>query len=63
MRVIRIFLLLFFVVFCFYIHKFYHFSDLAAFPESVNILPAVKGDPRTSENLIDGVNDTTRFIT
>uniref|UniRef100_A0A915C316 KATNIP domain-containing protein n=2 Tax=Parascaris univalens TaxID=6257 RepID=A0A915C316_PARUN len=34
-------------------------QNLAAFPESVNILPAVKGDPRTSENLIDGVNDTT----
>ncbi|VDM43879.1 unnamed protein product [Toxocara canis] len=35
-----------------------HPQNLAAFPESVNILPTVNGDPRTSENLIDGVNDT-----
>ncbi|VDN30938.1 unnamed protein product [Cylicostephanus goldi] len=27
--------------------------NLAAFPESVNILPSVEGDPRTSMNLID----------
>ncbi|VDD92081.1 unnamed protein product [Enterobius vermicularis] len=32
---------------------------IAAFPESVNILPGVHGDPRTSENLIDGINETT----
>lgn len=37
-------------------------SDLAAFPESINILPMVDGDPRTSENLIDGVNDTDRCV-
>ncbi|CAD5207049.1 unnamed protein product [Bursaphelenchus okinawaensis] len=35
-------------------------QNLAAFPESVNILPAVERDPRTSEKLIDGVNDTTK---
>ncbi|CAJ0565167.1 unnamed protein product, partial [Mesorhabditis spiculigera] len=34
--------------------------NLAAFPESINILPMVDGDPRTSENLIDGCNDTER---
>ncbi|KAK6048818.1 hypothetical protein COOONC_13677 [Cooperia oncophora] len=34
--------------------------NLAAFPESVNILPAVEGDPRTSLNLINGCNDTDR---
>ena len=36
-------------------------SDLAAFPESVNILPLVENDPRSSENLIDGVNDTAKY--
>ncbi|PIO65976.1 hypothetical protein TELCIR_12325, partial [Teladorsagia circumcincta] len=35
--------------------------NLAAFPESVNILPAVDGDPRTSLNLINGCNDTDRL--
>ncbi|CAD5211495.1 unnamed protein product [Bursaphelenchus xylophilus] len=35
-------------------------QNLAAFPESVNILPAVERDPRTSEKLIDGVNETTK---
>ncbi|VDK44797.1 unnamed protein product [Anisakis simplex] len=34
-------------------------QNLAAFPESVNILPTVNGDPRTSLKLIDSVNDTT----
>uniref|UniRef100_A0A915PT46 KATNIP domain-containing protein n=1 Tax=Setaria digitata TaxID=48799 RepID=A0A915PT46_9BILA len=33
-------------------------QNIAAFPESVNILPSVSGDPRTSEKLIDGCNDT-----
>ncbi|KHJ98906.1 hypothetical protein OESDEN_01115 [Oesophagostomum dentatum] len=33
-------------------------QNLAAFPESVNILPSVEGDPRTSMNLINGCNDT-----
>jgi len=32
--------------------------NLAAFPESVNVLPTVHNDPRVSNNLIDGVNDT-----
>ncbi|VDN50234.1 unnamed protein product [Dracunculus medinensis] len=32
--------------------------NLAAFPESVNVLPGVNADPRTSENLINGENDT-----
>ncbi|CAG9534229.1 unnamed protein product [Cercopithifilaria johnstoni] len=33
-------------------------QNLAAFPESVNILPNVNDDPRTSDKLIDGFNDT-----
>ncbi|VDK73915.1 unnamed protein product [Onchocerca ochengi] len=33
-------------------------QNLAAFPESVNILPNVNDDPRTSDKLIDGYNDT-----
>ncbi|CAI4225287.1 unnamed protein product [Auanema sp. JU1783] len=32
--------------------------NMAAFPESVNILPSVEKDPRTSDNLINGDNDT-----
>lgn len=35
-------------------------DNLAAFPESVNILPTVEGDPRVSLNLINGCNDTDR---
>ncbi|VDM51714.1 unnamed protein product [Angiostrongylus costaricensis] len=34
--------------------------NLAAFPESVNILPSVEGDPRACLNLINGCNDTNR---
>jgi hypothetical protein len=34
--------------------------DLAAFPESVNILPTVEKDPRSSDKLIDGYNDTAK---
>ena len=33
-------------------------SDIAAFPESVNVLPGVKGDLRTVDKLIDGVYDS-----
>jgi hypothetical protein len=33
-------------------------QNLAAFPESVNILPTVEKDPRSSDKLIDGYNDT-----
>ncbi|KAL3998297.1 hypothetical protein ACH3XW_14485 [Acanthocheilonema viteae] len=33
-------------------------QNLAAFPESVNILPNVNDDQRTSDKLIDGFNDT-----
>ncbi|CAB3407540.1 unnamed protein product [Caenorhabditis bovis] len=32
--------------------------NLAAFPESVNILPSIKNDLRVSDNLINGINDT-----
>ncbi|KAH7714252.1 Protein K04F10.2 [Aphelenchoides avenae] len=35
-------------------------QNLAAFPESVNILPSVSRDPRSSDKLIDGVNDTKK---
>ncbi|ETN78430.1 hypothetical protein NECAME_10353 [Necator americanus] len=35
-------------------------QNLAAFPESVNILPSVENDPRTSMNLINGCNDTEK---
>lgn len=35
------------------------FSDIAAFPDSVNILDDVSGDIRTPDKLIDRVNDTT----
>ncbi|KAK0425882.1 hypothetical protein QR680_009438 [Steinernema hermaphroditum] len=35
-------------------------QNIAAFPESVNVLPNVVGDPRSSDKLIDGVNDTTK---
>ncbi|KJH44952.1 hypothetical protein DICVIV_09028 [Dictyocaulus viviparus] len=34
--------------------------NLAAFPESINILPSVEGDPRACLNLINGCNDTNR---
>ena len=32
--------------------------DIAAFPDSVNILDNVSGDVRTPDKLIDGVNST-----
>ena len=32
--------------------------DIAAYPDSVNILPGVKGDLRTPDKLVDGVYDT-----
>ncbi|NXO02859.1 K0556 protein, partial [Rhinopomastus cyanomelas] len=34
-------------------------NNIAAFPDSVNILEDVSGDVRTPDKLIDGVNDTT----
>ncbi|NXO53466.1 K0556 protein, partial [Aramus guarauna] len=34
-------------------------NNIAAFPDSVNILEDVSGDIRTPDKLIDGVNDTT----
>ena len=33
-------------------------SDIAAFPDSVNVLESVNGDVRTPDKLVDGVNDT-----
>lgn len=32
--------------------------DIAAFPDSVNVLDIVSGDVRTPDKLIDGVNST-----
>uniref|UniRef100_A0A1I8BNR3 DUF4457 domain-containing protein n=1 Tax=Meloidogyne hapla TaxID=6305 RepID=A0A1I8BNR3_MELHA len=37
-----------------------HPQNLAAFPESVNCLTSVRDDPRTSDKLIDGCNDTNK---
>ncbi|KAM4715269.1 katanin-interacting protein isoform 2-T2 [Anableps anableps] len=41
-------------------HEKIHLTDnnIAAFPDSVNILDNVSGDVRTPDKLIDGVNDT-----
>lgn len=33
------------------------FSDICAYPESINVLPGVTGDVRTPDKLIDGTND------
>jgi len=33
-------------------------TDIAAYPESVNVLNDITGDVRTPDKLIDGVNDT-----
>ena len=33
-------------------------SDITAFPDSVNVLPGVKGDVRTVDKLIDGMYDS-----
>ena len=33
-------------------------ADIAAFPDSVNVLQGVNNDVRTPDKLIDGVNDT-----
>lgn len=38
---------------CWYIY----YSDIAAYPESVNILEGIDNDVRTPDKLIDGVND------
>ncbi|PWA21878.1 hypothetical protein CCH79_00015652 [Gambusia affinis] len=41
-------------------HQQIHLTDnnIAAFPDSVNVLDSVSGDVRTPDKLIDGVNDT-----
>ena len=33
-------------------------ADIAAFPDSVNVLQGVDNDVRTPDKLVDGVNDT-----
>ena len=33
-------------------------TDIAAYPESVNVLSDITSDVRTPDKLIDGVNDT-----
>ena len=34
------------------------FPDIAAYPESVNILEGISGDVRTPEKLVDNINDS-----
>jgi len=34
-------------------------TDIAAYPESVNVLSDITSDVRTPDKLIDGVNDST----
>ena len=34
------------------------FTDIAAYPESVNVLSDITSDVRTPDKLVDGVNDT-----
>jgi len=34
-------------------------TDIAAYPESVNVLSDITSDVRTPDKLIDGVNETT----
>ena len=36
----------------------YIFSDISAYPDSVNVLDKIHGDVRTPDKLIDGINDT-----
>jgi len=36
----------------------YILLDIAAFPESVNIIEGIDNDIRTPDKLIDGINDT-----
>lgn len=35
---------------------FYSFTDVCAYPESINVMPNVYGDIRTPDKLIDGIN-------
>lgn len=35
------------------------FTDISAYPSSVNILDGIENDARTVDKLIDGVNDTS----
>ena len=35
------------------------FIDIAAYPDSVNVLANIQNDVRTPDKLIDGVNSTT----
>ena len=34
------------------------FSDISAYPDSVNVLEKIQNDVRTPDKLIDGINDT-----
>lgn len=36
----------------------FSFIDIAAFPESVNIIEGIDNDIRTPDKLIDGINNT-----
>lgn len=33
-------------------------ADIAAYPESVNVLDGIEGDVRTPDKLVNGMNDT-----
>lgn len=41
------------------VQKLVKFSDISAYPDSVNVLEKINSDVRTPDKLIDGVNDTT----
>ena len=36
----------------------FFFSDISAYPDSVNVLEKIQNDVRTPDKLIDGINDT-----
>lgn len=39
-------------------NRFLEYSDVAAYPESVNVIEGIDNDIRTPDKLIDGVNDS-----
>ena len=40
------------------LRNFEMFSDISAYPDSVNVLDKIQNDVRTPDKLIDGINDT-----
>lgn len=49
--------IIFYFVKYFYANEFYLFQDIAAYPESVNIIMGMENDVRTPDKLIDEIND------